>query len=453
MVASLLLLLAPASFIFSVAPKTIAQSLSQSDLDAIYDWPNWVPTTAATPPECTTTTPPTTDANSNLDYAGRPILDQGQLASIAQYKSIYEQAADQANIPWEMLAAVHYREDSLKLVNPPNDEGVYQIVNATSIHPDQPNLYAPGPINSQQFLQETIDSANFIQSKVSSNDTGDQTLTTSTTDTNTIKDTFFGYNGRAPAYIKQAAQNGFDPNTQGFEGSSYVMNKADAKRDAAALPPNETTWGWLPDGKTMTYPSMGSVDEQYGAFVVYADLAMINPGQSCDGSTGATGPLEQQVVTIATEEYTAWQSGTQDPKKYTNGKSENWCAAFVSWVYNKANYPLMTGGGSNWLVEWVPEFVPSSIQQQDKEVGLSIEASGRFVWHDEANNSYTPQPGDIAVHNISGEPLLSHVNIVVGVSGNQASFIGGNEPGVQQDTYSFDGRPPGDTIIGYASPQ
>jgi len=121
-----------------------------------------------------------------------------------------------------------------------------------------------------------------------------------------------------------------------------VMNKADAKRDAAALPPNETTWGWLPDGKTMTYPSMGSVDEQYGAFVVYADLAMINPGQSCDGSTGATGPLEQQVVTIATEEYTAWQSGTQDPKKYTNGKSENWCAAFVSWVYNKANYPLMT---------------------------------------------------------------------------------------------------------------
>jgi hypothetical protein len=55
MVASLLLLLAPASFIFSVAPKTIAQSLSQSDLDAIYDWPNWVPTTAATPPECTTT--------------------------------------------------------------------------------------------------------------------------------------------------------------------------------------------------------------------------------------------------------------------------------------------------------------------------------------------------------------------------------------------------------------
>jgi hypothetical protein len=441
--AALLLLLAPASLIFSVTSRVAAQNLSQSDLNAIYSWPNWVPTTTSTAPQCTTTTTTSTGgANSNLDYAGSPILDQGQLTAIAQYKSIYEQAANQANIPWQMLAAIHYREDSLKLVNPGDGNGVYQITSTS---------YPAGPIDDQQFLAESIQAAAFVRSILTDNYSADQTLTTSATDSNTIKDTFFSYNGRAQAYVNQAAQNGFDPNTQGFEGSSYVMNKADAKRDAAALSPNETTWGWLPDGKTMTYPSMGSTDEQYGAFVIYADLAGVSPGQSCDGATGVTGPLQQKVVQIAQQQLQAWNSGQQDYTKYGGGTGEDWCAIFVSWVYNQAGYPLTTGG--NWLVAWVPEFVPTSIQQQDKEVGTSIEASGRFVWHDETNNSYTPQLGDIAVHNISGEPLLSHVNIVVGVSGNQATFIGGNEPGVGQNTYSFDGAPPDDIIIGYASPQ
>lgn len=410
------------------------------------------PTSSSNGSCCTQITLPTSPAASNLDYAGRPILDQGQLQAIAQYAPTYKQAATEANIPWQMLAAIHYREDSLQLVNPSNGYGIYQITNASKFHPNDPSLYAAGPITSQQFLQESIDAANFVQSSaVPDNYTVDQTLTANTNNTNIIKDTFFSYNGRADAYINQAAQNGFNPNTQGYEGSSYVMNKADEKRDAAVLSPSEQTWGYLAyGGNTLYYPSQGVTDGQYGAFVVYADLTGISSSESCSGS-GATSQLQEKVVQIAEQQLQEWNSGQQDYTKYGGSEGEDWCAFFVSWVYNQAGYPLNTGGA--WQVAWVPEYVPTSVQDQYNETGFSIETSGRFVWHPESGNSYTPQPGDIAVHNISGETALSHVNLVVGVSGNQATFIGGNEPGVQENTYAFDGAPgSGDTIIGYASP-
>lgn len=215
------------------------------------------------------TTATTTDAcsgnGSNTDYKGSQILNSAQLAAVKQNQSIYQQAAQQAGIPWQLLAAIHYRETGLKRYNPGNGDGAYQIVK---------NTYPPSDtLTDAQFLQESIDAANFIKASTS-------TLSATASDT-TVKQAMFAYNGQAAVYVAQAKNLGFSAD-QGYEGSPYVMNIADAKRDPTVEPTkSNNTWGQIKtDGGSLSYPA----DSAYGAFVVYQSLA-----GTCD-SSGTFGP-------------------------------------------------------------------------------------------------------------------------------------------------------------------
>lgn len=192
-------------------------------------------------------------ASNNTDYAGNAVLTTAQLQAIQENQSTYEQAAEQVGIPWQMIAVIHLRETGLKRYNPSNGQGAYQIVSGG---------YAPSSsLTDAQFLQETIDAANFIKSKNSS-------LTT-TADDAAVKQTFFAYNGQAQAYVQQAEKLGFSAD-QGYEGSPYVMNRADLKRDPTVEPTkSNNTWGQIKtDGGSVSYPA----DAAYGAFVVYQSL-------------------------------------------------------------------------------------------------------------------------------------------------------------------------------------
>ena len=213
--------------------------------------------------ESSTSTSQAESAGTNLDYAGNPVLSEAQLEAIRQNQSIYEQAATQVDIPWQMIAVIHLRETGLKRYNPGNGQGVYQFVNM------QGGPYPAGDIDEAEFLRQTILAAEFIKAKAGSNLPQNQNLTAQAS-TDAIKDTFFGYNGRAEVYAQQAASLGFDPNTQPFEGSPYVMNRADAQRDPAV---NPTGWGQIKtDGGGIQYPA----NNDYGAFVVYASMAGIS---------------------------------------------------------------------------------------------------------------------------------------------------------------------------------
>lgn len=418
--------------------------MSSPDCAAIQGtWENWVPDDGNSN-FCST--PSTSMATTgNIDYAGRPIFNQAQLAEISKNQPVYEEAADQVGIPWQMIAVIHARESGLSHSNPSNGQGIYQFVS------QQGGPYPTGPVSDEEFLRQTVLAAKFIKSKASSNYPANQDLTTSSSP-NTIKDTFFSYNGRASAYIDQAASLGYDKSSQGFEGSPYVMNKADAKRDPAS---NPSGWGQIKtDHGGLSYPA----NNDYGAFVQFAALTGIptTGAGSCGGnstvncqspnnSTAGLSPIRQSVVCLAQQELALWQSGQMEPGtgpngyyKYSQNRTENWCGDFVSWLYIQAGDPLIDSNGG---------YVPAVQNIMDYAKDGTAK---NFTWH--PAGSYTPLPGDLIIHKTGA----SHVNMVVGVSGNTMTYIGGNQKtwyfntsSVSQGTYNgFSG---GD-ITGYVSP-
>lgn len=367
-------------------------------------------------------------AGDNKDYAGRDILTREQLNAISQNQPFYERAADRAGIPWQMIAVVHVRETGLARANPSNGQGIYQILSGEG------GPYPTGPVNDDEFQRQTDFAANFIKGKAAANYEENKTLNKSAS-ADIIKDTFFSYNGRASAYAEQAQSLGFNPNTQGYEGSPYVMNKADAQRDPEQSP---NSWGQIKqDHGPIEYPA----NSDYGAFVQYAGLTGADLGGTCDGSV--SGPIRQRVTELARRELRLWDSGRLRPgtgyHKYSQGRDENWCADFVSWIYKEAGYPLIEGNEGN---------VPAV--DTVKAIG---EENDKFTYHESSN--YTPRPGDLIIQK---GPGVSHVMLVDSVSGNSMKVIGGNQGGTsgfttsKVTTYTITGFAV-DNIIGYVSPK
>lgn len=367
---------------------------------------------------------------TGLDYAGKEIFTQGQLDAINKNKAVYEQAARPVDIPWQMLAVVHMRETGGKRSNPSNGQGIYQFVNK------QGGPYPTGPVSEAEFLRQTVLAAEFLKSKAQANYSTNRNLS-SQADPAVIKDTFFSYNGRASVYEAQAVSLGFGKNNQGFEGSPYVMNKADAKRDPATNPDG---WGQIKvDGGGIEYPA----NSDYGAFVQYGALTGISGG-TCSSNIG---PVRQKVVQIAQAELALWKDGNSPSggfRKYSQGRDENWCADFVSWVYNQAGYPLINSNEGN---------VPAVL-------GITAigEKNDKFKYF--GSSGYNPKPGDIAIH-LGGPRDVSHVNIVVANNGKTITLIGGNQggDGAQGDYFETSSvtkysvsSPSADNIVGYVTP-
>jgi hypothetical protein len=365
---------------------------------------------------------------SNYDYAGRQILNSSELQAVSQNEPTYQQAAQQYNIPWEVLAAIHYRESGLKLVNE-DSSGLYAISGAS---------WPPGPVSAAEFSAETQQAASFIHNQ-------SPDLTTSSS-SDIVKQAFFDYNGAAHAYVLQALNLGFTQAQADIgEGSPYVMNGADQQRDPSV---NTTTWGQVKvDNGPIVYPA----DAAYGAYIVYADLVGMSGGSVGLSST------RQNVVCIAEQQLADWSAPNFNIAtgflQYSQGNYEEWCADFASWVYDQAGYPLQPD--PNWRVPGV-----AAIE--------ALGGNGMFVFHPEASN-YIPQPGDLAIH---WNPPYEHVNIVVGVSGTTVTLIGGDQSNPQylingKDTTNYGTQNPpstslvstetlsgyySDSVIGYLSP-
>ena len=78
-----------------------------------------------------------------------------------------------------------------------------------------------------------------------------------------------------------------------------------------------------------------------------------------DQTTQAISQVRKNVVCVALAELAKWESGKMKPggdfKTYSQGRDEEWCADFASYVYNKAGYPINRpqvwdgGGGSGHI--------------------------------------------------------------------------------------------------------
>lgn len=194
-----------------------------------------------------------TPSGSYKDYRGQPILTSAQIKLLDGNKPFYKSAANKYGIPWQMLAAIHFREYGLKKAGPSNKNGPYQIVGKT---------YPTGNYTDSQFQTATDDAAQFIKGKAAG-----KNLSLAAN----VKYSFFAYNGVAKAYVQQAINLGFNSaEANNGEGSPYVMNRFDAKRDPTVEPTKSNkTWGQIKrDYGSIEYPA----NSDYGAFVLYNAL-------------------------------------------------------------------------------------------------------------------------------------------------------------------------------------
>lgn len=359
---------------------------------------------------CTEETLPAVSGATNTDYAGKQVIPDAQMKKIEENAPFYIAAADKYDLPWQILAVIHIRETTLGRSNPSNGQGIYQFLNKNG------GPYPAGAVDDAEFQRQTDYLANMVKNDyVTRNYPNNRTLTKENASPETIKDLFFSYNGRSAKYSQQATVAGYDPATQGYEGSPYVMNKADSKRDPNV---NKTTWGQVKRDKgPVEFPA----NQGYGAFVMYAALSGIQVTSSGSASCNSSINLEnitgvrEKIVALAQQELALWQSGALVPgtgyKKYSQNRSENWCADFTSWIYNQAGVPLSNTKDGN----------VAAVQSQ-MEIGKK---TGRF----HPKEGYTPKPGDIVIRKNG----VSHVNIVISVTGTwpdgKSTTIGGNQGG------------------------
>lgn len=294
----------------------------------------------------TTCTPDGTSSgivNKNTDYDGNIIFTQNQIREIERNKPFYEKAAASNGFPWQILAAIHLRETNLKRYGPDNEQGPYQISSGG---------YATGEYTDEQFQAATNEAAAFIKSKAD-----DRNLQKP----DNVKFVFFAYNGAAGIYKDQALALGFDEaEAEIGEGSPYVMNRYDAKRDPTKEPVKSNgTWGQIKtDGGAISYPANAS---HYGAFVYYSALAL---NADC-ASSGVNG--DPQSILKSFNDYMAANGERMSTQGFNYQLSKNGCTTLTLW-YITQHTTLKYGAGNG-------EGVVRGLVAANKDAKLSVSST------------------------------------------------------------------------------
>jgi hypothetical protein len=233
-------------------------------------------------------------------------------------------------------------------------------------------------------------------------------------------------NGTSPPGVKNMVK-GLEQINDPSQAADYFEETFESTKGGGDLPQREDnaknilkqyggSGGGSSSGPTATTGCGDSVDCSGSSSASAPTTGSTTTSTSTPASGDGSGlsQTRQQVVCIAEAELALWKSQPGYPtpaysetgyKKYTQGRAEEWCADFASWVYNQAGYSFQS---SDWDLPAV-----SSIQS----VG---EQNKNFHWHPEGSN-YTPRPGDLAIH--GGE----HVNIFISTSGGTTTYIGGDQ--------------------------
>ena len=193
-----------------------------------------------------------------LDYCDDTILPESSVDLIKQHMDFYTRAADKYDIPWQLLTAVHFMEYSLSR-NCSKSSGPYGNLSV--------NNYQTGYLSDSEFQRATDDCASLLRGFI-------DTYAGEFSGDSLIKRALFCYNGATANYIAQGESLGFThQESRAGEGSPYVMNRADLRRDPTVEPTkSNNTWGTTrkrTDGTVyFQYPAVGP----YGTYVVYKSL-------------------------------------------------------------------------------------------------------------------------------------------------------------------------------------
>lgn len=325
----------------------------------------------------------------------------------ATHRAAYEEAAKKNDIPWQLLAAIHYRETAYGTTNPANGQGIFQFA-------AEAGNYPAGPVSEENFKVQANYAASRLKTDYSTRGVSSLSgaaFSFSNSDANKVKDTAFSYNGRAGVYATQAANLGFNKDTQPYEGSPYVMNFYDDKRDPTKAAGG--TWGQiLTDGGGISYPA----NSQVGIYTIYAALGGGTASASVDscGKTSSSGgggaivdimKAELAKGTTSCRTTTAGQCGA-----YTDNNAEDWCADFVSWVYKESGKPFTGGASGGWRIPGV--------------YALDDYLAANAIHFKPTDTSNAPQPGDVIIFNEGGPRM--HTGLVLEVSGTKITTVEGN---------------------------
>lgn len=316
-------------------------------------------------------------------------------------RQVYEAVAASRDVPWQLIAALHYREFNMNSTeNPSNGQGVYQLYSLYQAG----ERFPPGPINQAEFRRQTEMAIDFFLSKQGANLPNHRArITRANADPETIKDTFFSYNGRADVYASQAANYGFNPATQPYEGSPYVMNMFDGPRQGMAIISHD-------GGRIDAH------DTRPGAFTVYAGLLGLGGGStaaSCTNGTGnAAADKAKEELDKGVKEVPDGTNSGPHINDYTGSTARPWSADFVSWVYNEAGTPFSGGNNTAWRLT------------STASITGWLQTHGQYTTRQE--KSFEPEPGDVIVIRQAGEGSADHVGIVYTVTETTLTTIEGN---------------------------
>ncbi|HUC88140.1 MAG TPA: ricin-type beta-trefoil lectin domain protein [Candidatus Binatia bacterium] len=162
----------------------------------------------------------------------------------------------------------------------------------------------------------------------------------------------------------------------------------------------------LPDGQTgeqLVVASCNNLTKSAEAWQpsTWSQTNTTAASTTCSGSEG------ELVACNAAKQWVIWQSGSSKHatllSNYSDGNGyEEWCADFVSYVYQAAGFPFTNGERDGW-----DEYLAPNVQNQS------------FTYH--SVEGYTPQAGDVAYFDYTG----GHVEIVA-VGGSKPIFIYGD---------------------------
>lgn len=233
--------------------------------------------------------------STNANYAGAEVWSAAELQAVQANQAIYEEAANQYGFPWQILAVLHQKESSMKRYNDPNGQGVYQLYSYTHmpdpndstkqiLNPDTAFLPA-GEISEEEFRRQTLLAAGVVKSKMEGLDLDNP---------DDLKKLFFRYNGLSGEYVDKALAMGFTrEQANNGEGSPYVMNRFDDRRDPTSASMDPLWAGrYEADGKYVP----GSKSYRFGAYVLYLALGG-NGGMYCNGGQG--GIIFQTAMSLA----------------------------------------------------------------------------------------------------------------------------------------------------------
>ena len=230
----------------------------------------------------------TSGSGTNKNYAGAKVFSDDDFKKINEYKSVYEAAANKYGFKWQIMAVIHSQEHELQISNPSNGQGIYQLYTYTDGGKNEKAFKSTGgkDVSMDEFAKQTDLAASIVADMAKS--LGADMMTDQG-----AKEVLYQYNGKATQYYNKAIAMGFSKEeaSQG-DGSAYVMNRFDARRDPTSSEMDPLWPGYFTSDNHYTE---GVTHTRMGTFVKYAAI----------GGTGEDGCKEDNDFISYVKRY-AW---------------------------------------------------------------------------------------------------------------------------------------------------